>query len=70
MRDVATTVGVTERAVQRIVRELEEAGYLQREREGRRNRYVLRESMPLRHPIERHCAVSTLLKIVTDTARR
>lgn len=70
MRDVATAVGVTERAVQRIVRELEEAGYLQREREGRRNRYLLRESMPLRHPIEQHCEISTLLKIVTDGARR
>jgi DNA-binding transcriptional regulator PaaX len=64
MRDVAAIVGVTERAIQRIVRELEEAGYLQREREGRRNRYLLREKMPLRHPLERHCAVSTLLEIV------
>ncbi len=66
MRDVATVVGVTERAVQRIVRELEEAGYLRREKEGRRNRYALRETMPLRHPMERHAQVSALLKIVTE----
>ena len=41
MRDVAGAVGITERAAQRIVSELEEAGYLAREREGRRNRYTL-----------------------------
>jgi len=66
MRDVAEQVGVTERAVQRIVAELEEAGYLRREREGRRNRYEVIGTMPLRHPIERHCAVSTLLELVVD----
>jgi DNA-binding MarR family transcriptional regulator len=42
MRDVAQAVGVTERAVQRIVGELTEAGYLTRERDGRRNRYEVR----------------------------
>ena len=47
LREVASMVGITERAVQRIVAELEEGGYLIRAREGRRNRYVVREG-PLR----------------------
>ena len=48
MREAAERIGITERAVQRIVAELEEAGYLLREREGRRNRYVVREGAPRR----------------------
>ncbi len=48
MREAAERIGITERAVQRIVAELEEAGYLLREREGRRNRYVVREGVPRR----------------------
>ncbi len=42
MRDVAVRIGITERAVQRIVAELAEAGYLVREKQGRRNRYQVR----------------------------
>src|ERR671937_1166607 len=48
LREVAERVGITERAVQRIVSELEEGGYLLRQRAGRRNRYVLREGPPRR----------------------
>ena len=48
LREVADRVGITERAVQRIVAELEEGGYLSRAREGRRNRYVVREGAPRR----------------------
>ena len=66
MRDVAHAVGVTERAVQKIVAELEEAGYVIREREGRRNRYEIRAELPLRHPIEAHCEVASLLGILTS----
>ena len=64
MRDVAQLVGITERAVQRIVAELEEAGYLERIRQGRRNRYQVRTDLPLRHPIERHERVSSLIDLV------
>lgn len=66
MRDVAEGVGITERAVQRIVADLEDAGYLKRVREGRRNRYLVREHLPLRHPLERHRRVSMLLELVVD----
>ena len=66
MRDIAQRVAITERAVQRIVGELEEAGYVQRVRIGRRNRYKVRKSLPLRHPIEQHRRVSALLKLILD----
>jgi DNA-binding transcriptional ArsR family regulator len=64
MRDVAAAVGITERAVQRIVADLEAAGYVERVREGRRNRYAVREDLPLRHPIESHRRVRALLDLV------
>jgi len=70
MRDVATFVGITERAVQRIVADLEEAGYLVRIRQGRRNRYEVREDLPLRHPIERHKRVSALITLVHGNRQR
>lgn len=52
-RDVAAKVGVTERAVVRIVGELVAAGYVTVRREGRRNHYAVHGERPLRHPIER-----------------
>lgn len=63
MRDMAMKVGITERAVQHIVADLEEAGYLSRTRVGRKNRYTVHTEMPLRHPIERHCLISTLIEM-------
>lgn len=64
LRDVAERVGITERAVQRIVADLEEAAILTRSRDGRRNRYEVHTRQPLRHTIEAHCTVNDLLKIV------
>jgi len=64
LRDVAAQVGVTERAVQRIVHDLEEAGALTRTREGRRNRYRINAALPLRHPIEHHRRVADLLAML------
>lgn len=64
MRDVADLVGITERAVQRIVADLEEAGYIERRRDGRRNRYSVQVDLPLRHPIEQHRSVSALIALV------
>jgi Mn-dependent DtxR family transcriptional regulator len=63
-RDIAASVGITERAVQRIVTELCDAGYVTKVREGRRNRYTVHLDRPLRHPVEGHCTVSELLKTV------
>jgi DNA-binding MarR family transcriptional regulator len=67
MRDVADRVGITERAAQRIVAELEEAGFLEHERIGRRNHYELRPEVALRHPIETHVTVGDLLALLTPT---
>lgn len=64
MRDVATLVGISERAVQRIIADLEQAGYLERSRRGRRNRYAVRADLPLRHAIERHRRVAALIALV------
>ena len=63
IRDVAERVGITERAVQRIIADLEEAGYLSHEREGRRNTYRVRPNMPLRHPMEKKSRVAALLAL-------
>lgn len=68
LRDVATAVGITERAVQKIVLELETAGVIRRYREGRRNRYHIVTDAPLRHPVEAHCTVGQLLDFVLDEA--
>jgi predicted ArsR family transcriptional regulator len=64
MRDVAALVGITERAVQRIVLDLEQGGYLERTRVGRCNRYDVRPDQPLRHPIEQHEHVAALIALV------
>ncbi len=64
LRDVAEVVGITERAAQRIVAELEEAGYLTRTRDGRRNRYEVHPSLPLRHPLERDHMVGEILDVL------
>jgi predicted transcriptional regulator len=64
LRDIAQRVGITERGVIRIVEELEQAGVLSREREGRRNRYALNLDASLRHPLERHCRIGELLDLI------
>lgn len=64
VRDVADRVGITNRAVLRILAELEEAGYLSRMREGRRNRYKVHAGLPLRHPVAAHRDISSLLDLV------
>lgn len=69
MRDVASRVGITERAVQRIIADLEETGYMRRIRRGRRNRYKVRADMPLRHPIERHRHISALIGLLLGSDR-
>jgi DNA-binding Lrp family transcriptional regulator len=68
LRDVAASVGITERAVQKIVTDLEQAGIIVRERAGRRNRYRLYLEVPLRHPLESHRTVGVLLSLVLDRA--
>ena len=49
LREIAAAIGITERAAHKIVTELEQAGYVSRERVGRRNRYQVHREAPLRH---------------------
>jgi len=67
LRDVADFVGITERAAQRIVSELVDANYLDRTREGRRNRYQLNPDTPLRHPLDRNHAIGDILDVLKST---
>lgn len=64
LRDVAGRVGITERAVQKIVADLEDAQVITRERHGRCNHYRIHPQRPLRHPIEAHRQVQDLLSMV------
>ncbi len=61
VRDIADAVGITERAAQRILADLEREGYLARTRAGRRTRYEVHLERPMRHPVEAHAAVGLLV---------
>lgn len=61
LRDIAADVGITERTAAQIVNDLEDAGYLTRMRDGRRNLYQVHEDMPLRHPRHSHHTVGELI---------
>lgn len=63
LREVAARVGITERAVQKIVLDLESGGFLTRHREGRCNRYRIHRHKHLRHPIEADRTLSDLLEM-------
>lgn len=64
LREVAIRVGITERAVQRIIHDLEEGGFIEREKVGRRNRYRVLRDESLRHPIESHRSIGDLLDLM------
>ncbi len=66
LREVAARVGITERAVQRIIHELEEDGFIERERVGRRNHYRVLTKEALRHPIESHRNIGDLLDLFSQ----
>jgi DNA-binding MarR family transcriptional regulator len=63
-RDIAILVGITERATQAIIADLVATGYLQRQREGRRNLYTVSVTAPFRHPIEAKHNVGDLLDML------
>jgi len=69
LRDFAAEVGITERAVQRIISELEQAGVILRHKEGRRNTYELELTKPLRHPLEHHRTVGDLITLLGDSSQ-
>ena len=65
LREIGEMVGITERAAHRIVAELVAAGYVSRERAGRRNRYTIQSHLPLPDPLAREQRVGALLAVLT-----
>jgi predicted transcriptional regulator len=63
-RDIGQSVGITERAAQRIVADLIESGYVERERIGRRNRYRIRTDIAMRHPAQQGHEIGELLELL------
>jgi len=64
LREVAWQVGITERAVQRILADLEADGFIEREKIGRKNQYRILTKQPLRHPIESHRTIGDLIALI------
>ncbi len=68
LRDIALRVGITERAAQRIVADLDGAGYISTERVGRRNHYLVHRELPLRHAVEGYRSAGVLLELIQGPA--
>lgn len=66
LRDVAADVGLTERAVQKIVRDLQESGMITISKHGRRNRYHIDTKKTLRHNLEAHCTLGALVDLIIN----
>jgi DNA-binding IclR family transcriptional regulator len=66
LRDIAAALGITERSAYGIVTDLAEAGYVMKEKDGRRNRYQIREDLPLRGSISEERTIGEVLDILVD----
>ena len=66
LRDLGVTLGVTERTAYGVVAELTEAGYVIKQRQGRRNRYQIQGHLPLRDAITRERTVGEMLEVLVD----
>src|SRR6476659_10275863 len=64
LRDIATRIGITERAAQRILADLVESGYVERQREGRRNRYTVNPDLRMRHPAQAGHDIGEILDLL------
>ena len=64
LRDIAEQVGITERAVQKIIKDLQDDGFIAVRKQGRRNRYRVQTRKALRHKLESHCSVGELVRLV------
>lgn len=64
IRELANLIGITERAVAKILNDLESAGVIYVEKQGRRNSYQIVTSVPLRHNLEAHKTIGELLKFI------
>jgi DNA-binding MarR family transcriptional regulator len=64
LRDIGQSVGITERAAQRIVADLIESGYVESERNGRRNHYTINANIAMRHPAQHGHEIGELLELL------
>jgi DNA-binding IclR family transcriptional regulator len=67
LRDIATTLGITERSAFGIVNDLAEAGYVVKDKDGRRNRYQIQAHLPLGESIGLERTVGEVLELLVDT---
>jgi len=70
LRDIASTLDITERTAYGIVTDLTEGGYVVKEKDGRRNRYEIQAHLPLREPITRERTIGEVLDLLLDTNSR
>ena len=70
LREIGEAVGITERAAHRIVVELADAGYISRQRNGRRNRCTIQSHLPLPDPLASEQRIGDLLAILTGQRDR
>ena len=72
LRDIATTLGITERSAYGIVTNLADDGYVVKEKDGRRNRYHIQAHLPLREAITRERTIGDVLDVLigTNTQKR
>jgi predicted transcriptional regulator len=68
LRDIATSVGITERSAYKILSQLIEEGYVEKEKIGRRNSYTVQPRMSMKHPLHRERKVGELLKAPSRSA--
>lgn len=66
LSDIASSVGISTRAAVSILNDLEDLGYVERERRGRRNHYVVHGDRPLRHPTNAAHTVGELVTALSD----
>jgi DNA-binding IclR family transcriptional regulator len=70
LRDIAATLGITERSAYGIVTDLTEGGYVVKEKDGRRNRYEIQAHLPLREAITQERTIGEVLDVLVETNAR
>ncbi len=70
LRDIAASLGITERSAYSIITDLIDAGYVVKHKDGRRNRYQIQAHLPLPDPVGREPAIGDILAALTDEASR
>jgi MarR family len=69
LRDIAASLGITERSAYGIVTDLAEAGYVVKQKDGRRNRYQIQPHMPLPEPVSQGPAIGEVLALLTGVGK-